>query len=400
MKYSIMDKGDPEYARRINRGLILDQVRRIEEGVSRSEISRHTKLSKMTVSTIVSALINEGLVIENGYRRTVSGGGRRPVLLKLNGYAKYIAGIDIGKTNTTIGIANIKGKIISKLRVPTCPDTTVENVVSQLFGLLQDIMKEVELSEDQLVGIGVSLPGVIKADKGIVRLSPGLGWKDVQFRQLLENSTGHKVVINNCTRLMMLAEKRYGSVKKNRNVFFLNIGYGIGSAFLLNGSVYEHNSEFGHINATRERILCHCGNYGCLETVASGYAIEAAAERKFGRKDHGRLTAEKVAQMANEGNTHAIEIFKRAGTYLGKAISIVANVLNPERIVLGGGVSLAGDLLLQPTVVEYRKHVMPVVRDETSISISSLGMDSGVLGAIALGLDSIIFDTVTFNHLV
>lgn len=393
-----METGSPEYVRRINRALVLDQVRK-RGSLSRARLSKLLKLSKMTVSTIVSELFEEQLLTEVGTGPTGANGGRKPILFSLSPASRYVAGVDIGKTNTTVALANIKGEVLHKLREPTCPETTVANIIAQVQNLIQEVATRSNVTGSAIAGIGVSLPGVIKADEGVVQFSPGLKWKNVRFRDLLAQASGHRVVIDNCTRAMALAEKRYGCAQEQRNVLLVNVGYGIGSALIMDGNVCHHHSEFGHVYVTKERVMCHCGNYGCLETVASGRAIEMAAKARLTQKTSSPLTAKTVAEMAYDGDPEAIEIFRQAGRYLGRAISIVANVFTPQQVVIGGGVSLAGDLLLQPVIAEFNEHAMPIVRDEAAIVLSSLGMDSGVLGAVALALDEFVFDTKVISHI-
>ncbi len=177
-----------------------------------------------------------------------------------------------------------------------------------------------------------------------------------------------------------------------KNIFYVNVGYGIGSAIVVNGRIYNNNSEFGHIRITNRDVLCDCGKKGCLEAVASGYAISRFADAAFGAKSPGTCySAKDVAEMALSGNQKAQEIFRDASRYLGRAISIATNLFNPDKVVIAGGIASARQLIEEPMMEEYRATAMEVIKKSTLVTFSSFGMDAGVIGAISLALDKHIF---------
>jgi glucokinase len=313
------------------------------------------------------------------------------VLITLDNLKKFIIGIDIGKTNTVIAIGDLNGKLIKLSRKATVKDPTVSNVIGHISHILKNIIEEAETDKERIVGVGVSAAGIVNSKKGVVELSPDFNWKNILLENLLASELNYPVVIDNCTRVMMLGETWYGNAKKVRNAFFVNIGYGIGSAVIKDGKIYNNHSEFGHLYVTNKNVKCYCGKYGCLEAIASGNAIEKIANKTLNTKGKNWLTAKDVAMMARDGNKLANKIFIDAGKYIGRSISSVANFLNPEKIIIGGGVSLAGDLLLNPIIKEFQKQTMEVIKSSTSIEFSKLGMDAGVLGATALGLNHFIF---------
>ena len=382
--------GDPEMAREINRSLILSFLRSVKK-THRAEIAKELDLTKATVTTIVNQLIEEELIKELGEGESQKIGGRRPVLIALDNLNNLIIGIDIGKTNTVIAIGDLNGKLIKLSRKATVKDPIVSNVIRHISRILKNIIEETKIDKEKIIGVGVSAAGIVKSDEGIIELSPDFNWKNVQLKNLLASELNYPVVIDNCTRVMMLGETWFGNAKKVRNAFFVNIGYGIGSAVIIDGKIYNNHSEFGHLYVTNKNIKCYCEKYGCLEAVASGNAIEKIANKTLNKKGKNWLTAKDVAMMARDGNKPANKIFIDAGKYIGRSISSVANFLNPEKIIIGGGVSLAGDLLLNPIIEEFQKQTMEVIKSNTSIEFSKLGMDAGVLGAIALGLNHFIF---------
>jgi len=382
--------GNPEMAREINRSLILSFLRNVEK-THRAEIAKELHLTKATVTTIINQLIEENLVKELGEGESQKIGGRRPVLIALDNLNNLIIGIDIGKTNTVIAIGDLNGKLVKLSRKATVKDPTASNVIRHISRILKNIIEETRIDKEKIIGAGVSAAGIVKSNEGIIELSPDFNWKNVQLKNLLASELNYPVVIDNCTRVMMLGESWYGNAKKVTNAFFVNIGYGIGSAVIIDGKIYNNHSEFGHLYVTNKNVKCHCGKYGCLEALASGNAIEKIANRILNKTGKGWITAEDVAMMARDGNKPANKIFIDAGKYIGRSISSVANFLNPEKIIIGGGVSLSGDLLLNPIIEEFQKQTMEVIKSNTSVELSKLGMDAGVLGAVALGLNHFIF---------
>jgi len=382
--------GDPEIAREINRSLILGFLRNIET-THRAEIAKKLNLTKATVTVIINNLINKGLVKELGEGESQKTGGRRPVLITLNKSNSYIIGIDIGKTNTVVAISNLKGDIIKLIRESTVKNSSVTNVIKQISNMVNKLIKESKIDRKKVKGVGVSVAGIVEMDRGFIKLSPDFNWSNIFLSDLLSSELNFPVKIDNCTRAMVLGEKWYGNAKKAKNAFFINIGYGIGSAVIIDGKIYNNHSEFGHLYVTGKKIRCYCGKYGCLEAVASGNAIEQTSNEILNKEGKSWITAKDVAEMAKNGDSVANRIFLDAGKYIGRSISSVANFLNPGKIIIGGGVSLAGDLLLNPIIKEFKKQTMEAISNNTKIEISKLGMNAGVLGAIALGLNHFIF---------
>jgi len=391
-------KGDPEFAREINKLLILDCLRR-KKKVSRVAIARSLNLTKGTISTIINNLINHKLVIEIGEGTSQKQGGRKPVLLSLNSSEKYVIGVDIGTNSIVIALSNLRGEVLKKNRIPTSHNKSVDNITRQVEIMIKEMINDTKINKENIIGCGISVAGVVEKNNGLVVVSPDFNWKIVTIKKIFEETNGLDMVFDNCTRVMTLGEKWYGLAKNVGNAFFVNVGYGIGSAIIINGEIYNNHSEFGHVFITKKPIKCDCGKFGCLEAVSSGHAIEREARKLIGDKDskEEKITAKRVAELAIQGNKVAKQIFSDAGRYLGRAISMVANTFNPEIIILGGGVSLAGQLFLDPIIKEFNKQTMEPILKRTKIEISKLGMDAGVLGAISLALDNFIFKLETIN---
>ncbi|MCF7941485.1 MAG: ROK family transcriptional regulator [Spirochaetia bacterium] len=387
---TMIKKGDPENARLLNRSLILRELKKHGE-VSRAELARSLDLSKMTISAIVTDLISEGFICESGEGNAMKQGGRKPRLLTLSGDHMYVLGVDVGLTNTTVAVANLKGQLLLKQKIPTRRNHSLKSIVEQIIELIDTLIKEFAVSKSEVLGVGLSIGGLLDKNQGYISFSPDFNWKDVYLGTMLEDTLGLPVVIDNCSRVMALGEKWYGNAVAAGNFFYVNVGYGIGSAIVIENKIYEKNSEFGHVYITKRDVVCDCGKTGCLESVSSGQAIEKAANRRLNNDDSDWLTARDVAAMALQGNEVAKQIFEDAGKYLGRALAIAANLFNPDKIIIGGGLSNAGDLLLVPLKQEFQIHCMDIIKDSTQIELSGLGIDGGVVGAVSLALDQYVF---------
>jgi len=274
----------------------------------------------------------------------------------------------------------------------------VESVAEQIEELVPRLLQTANVPKDRILGTGVSVAGLVDKRTGHVKFSPDFNWRNVYFKQVLEDRLALPVVINNCTRVAALGEMWYGAAREARTFFFVNVGYGIGSAIVMNRRLYEHNSEFGHINVTNREVKCDCGKFGCLEAVSSGHAIERDANSNLRAKDDGDwITAKELAEMALKGDTRAQQIFDDAGKYLGRGIATVANLLSPELVIIGGGVSGADNLLMKPLMEEFNRHTMEAIKDGIAVEVSTLGIDAGVIGAVALALDSFVFQQDTIH---
>lgn len=384
-------KGDPESARFINRALVLKGLKS-SESHSRAALARQLGLSKITVSQIVADLISEGLIEERGEGNPRSTGGRKPILLSLSSSRRFVIGLDVGVTNTVVALAGLNGERLVQLRVPTNLRHDIQSILAQVDDLVGMALAKQNVSRERIVGVGISIGGLIDSQDGFITFSPDFGWQDVPFRSLVEKRLNLPVTIDNCTRVMAFGEKWQDTSHDPENIFYINLGYGIGSAIVMQGRIYNNNSEFGHIRITNKDVLCDCGKKGCLEAVASGHAIERIADAVIPKTSPGtHHTAKDVAELALSGNALAAQIFRDASRYLGRAISIAATLFNPDRVVIAGGVASARALIEEPLMDEYNATTMDVIKKSTPVTFSSFGIDAGIIGALSLALNTYIF---------
>ena len=379
-----------ESPRTINKRAVLNSIRR-EGPTSRADLARQLKLSKVTISSVVDDLLESGLVVEQGAQDASPRGGRKPIPIALNDNAGFVIGADIGTTNMVVAAGNLRGAIVDEVRSTTIPSHQLSDVIDQFSGQISSLLAGTGLSSDELLGVGVSTAGLVERPAGFVKLSSEFLWHDVPLQNVLAERIGHPVVIDNCTRAMALGEIYYGEAFQSETVFYVNVGYGIGSAIVINGGMYDGHSEFGHTIIRESEERCNCGKYGCLTTLASGHAIERMANGSLQTKGEGWITAEEVARMASDGDDKAREIYRMAGNDLGRGLAIAANLLNPDRIVVGGGVAQAGECFMDPLCETFGSSVMRAIREDLQIQVSKLGMEAGLLGAVALALNTSIF---------
>lgn len=383
-------KVDSRAMREMNRALVLEMIRG-EKTVSRTDLARRSMLTKPTVSAIVGDLIDEGLVHEVGFDASATRKGRRSRLLELNDAAAAFVGIHFGVRHTAIAVADARGRIRAK-RVVDSFAGQFPRAMRALPPLVKEALAEAKLTRSRLEGVGVAIPGLVDHATGNCVIAPNLRFYDVPLRAKLAEKLQAPTVVRNITQAAAIAEGRLGAARGVRSFVWVYVGSGIGASIVVDGRVvygkHGYSGELGHCAVVDNGIQCGCGGKGCLETVASGAAIEAAARsgnltasRRSGRGSKP-LDAQEVAVAARSGDPEARRILARAADYLGMGISYLLNLLNPEMVVLGGRVIQAGETFLEPVRASVARHTM---RSEgIPILPSAVGDDIMLRGAVLL----------------
>ena len=306
-------------------------------------------------------------------------------------------GIDVGGTNVKIALVDDKGSILYSNSVPTRAEMGYEYTVNNIKQAIRDLMSETKVTN--IEGIGFDFPGQIDYKNGIVRLAPNIpGWVNIPIAKIIEDEFKIPTRIDNDVHCAALGELNFGAGKGCENFICMTVGTGIGSGIVINGKLVRGASnaagELGHIKLQmHEGPLCGCGDHGCLEAFASGPSIVAMAEEyilggkstKFRElASGGEITPFIVAEAAKQGDPVAKRIFARIGEYIGFGLSSVVNLLNPEKIIIGGGVADAGDILLDPIKETIKKRAMVVAGSAVEIVPAKLGNTAGVIGASLL----------------
>lgn len=395
--------GNSKYILKVNKKKILNLIYN-SQLISRAEATKKSGISAPTVSRIVDSLIKDGLVQEIGMGKST--GGRCPRMLKMADTENYIIGIDLGTTNIYGILADLNARIIYEEKRPTKLEEGFYKIMDQTAEIMEILIDKAEQKNKRLCGVGLAVAGLINKQRNIVEFSPNFHWHDVDIIGYLGKRFDLPIFFDNVTRVMALGELCYGIGKKYKDFIFVNIGYGIGAGIILNrhpllGAV-GMAGEFGHITVEKDsKIQCDCGNFGCLEALASGRGIARAAQMELEKGaqsillgmcggDIQKITAEMVANAAKKGDILAWNIFRQAAEYIGIGISALINLFNPEAIVLGGGVIQAGEILFD----NVRKTINARSLNRTSRGIPLLPptfkLKAAAVGAVALVMDKLL----------
>lgn len=310
---------------------------------------------------------------------------------------KWLVGVDLGGTTTKLAFLSLYGEILHKWEIPTDISEDGKNITVNLAKSIDAKLEELGHSKSEIVGIGMGAPGPVDLSTGVIFEAVNLGWREpYPLKDLLEVETSLPAVIDNDANCAALGEMWKGAGNGAKDIVCVTLGTGVGGGVIANGDIVHGISgaagEIGHITSLAEGgAPCNCGKTGCLETIASAtgivrLAIEAVQSAPIGElavvyKETGFLTAKDVFDAARRKDETALKVIHYVGLHLGIALANIANTLNPEKIVLGGGVSKAGDVLLNTVKEQFLKNSFPRVAQSTEISIATLGNDAGVIGA-------------------
>ena len=378
---------------KILKGLIfkfLDQT----ESASINEISKEINISVPKTTSLITELIEEGLISD--YGKFDSTGGRKANLYGLIGDAGFILGVDVKKYYINIGLLNFKKQLINqKSRITFKLDNTAESL-NQLIQIIQNFIKEVGIKKDKILSLGINLSGRINHTKGYSYTF--FHFQEEPLSEIIQEKIGIKTYLENDSRAMAFGEFCNGEVSTEKNVLFVNLDYGIGLGILIDGKVYYGKSgfsgEFGHIPFFNNEIICHCGKKGCLETEASGNALLRKFKEKIKlgstssvlkkNKKVEDITLTDLILAAQNEDVLIIELLAELGENLGKGLAVLINIFNPELIIIGGTLSETGEYLKLPIKSSINKYSLSLVNADTELKLSKLGEKAGIIGACLL----------------
>lgn len=371
--------------------------------INKAEISKLTDLSIPTVMKICDSLIEKKIIKITGKRQ--SNGGKRPEMLMLAHENFHIIGVDIGRTTIKVIVIDMCGKIINRVMEETGDDTTPSKIIKRIIILIKSILNSKCVNKNKIIGIGIGMPGLLDTTKGIVLFSPDFGWENVNLIKNIKSSFNMPIYFENSNRTQAMGEKLFGAALDANYFISVNLGYGIGSAIIENGELYVGSSstsgEFGHITLEKDGDLCSCGNRGCLEVLASGNAIAKLAKKKIKQGEKSIITkmisgniheidAKVIYDAAKKGDELAKSIVSKSIEYIGIGIANYINMLDPELIILAGGITNAGDILLDEITKIINSRKMKFAGRDVKIKISALGADGTAIGAASLILKAFI----------
>ncbi|MDK4470811.1 ROK family protein [Fusobacterium necrophorum] len=312
---------------------------------------------------------------------------------------KYYSGVDLGGTNTKIGLCNEEGKILHSSSIKTDSIHGVEDTLERIWLEIQKQLTEEKLTKEDLSGIGIGIPGPVK-NQSIVGFFANFPWeKKMNLKEKMETLTGIRTLVDNDVNVIAQGEAIFGAAKGHKSSITVALGTGIGGGIFVDGRLISGmtgaGGEIGHMKLVPDGKLCGCGQKGCFEAYASATGmIREALSRLYVNKlnalyekfqgNYETLEAKDIFEAAAAGDVFSQEIVDYEAEYLAMGIGNLLNIINPEVVVLGGGIALAKEQILEPMKQKIRKYALEITLENLEIKTGVLGNEAGILGAAAL----------------
>ncbi len=298
---------------------------------------------------------------------------------------RFIVGIDVGGTNLKIGLFDAKYNLKSKEILSTNKFLNKGALITATVNSINKIIARNNIRKSEILGIGLGVPGPTDEESGIVHFLPNIpGWREVNLKRILKRRLKLPVAVDNDAKLMCLAEFVRGSAKGFKNVLCLTLGTGVGGSLIINGKLFRGannaSGEIGHIPINEFGPKCNCGKFACLEAYIGNNKIIEEARKNFKRP----ISLEELGILARKRNRRALEIWVSVGRHLGVALSGIVNLLNLDAVVIGGGVSNAGQMLFSAVRKTISERAMSIQAQHVKILKAKLGSDAGLIGAAIL----------------
>lgn len=359
-----------------------------------ADIAKELELSIPTVTKFVGELIREGYVKDLGKQNT--SGGRRPNVYGLNPKSGYFVGMDVQRKKILLATIDFNGNIVSNDESYPYELANTPEALEQLIHILTEYISHLEIDSRRILQVGMNIGGRVNPNSGFSYSY--FNFSEKPLTKVLEGRIGIPVSLENDSRAMMYGEFMAGCVKKEKDVLFINLNWGLGAGILIDGKPYYGKSGFsgqiGHICALDNEIICNCGKKGCLETEASGYAIERMLRERIAQgcttimseklEAHGEFLLSDFVDAVRKEDMLSIEIVEHIGFVLGRWIAGFINILNPEMVIIGGPLSETHEYLRLPIQSAIRKYSLNLVNHDTRLVVSQLGERGGLIGACLL----------------
>lgn len=313
--------------------------------------------------------------------------------------SKYSIGVDLGGTNITIALVDLKGKIKNKVKISTQADKEADFIIKTIIENIRVLIRDVRFS--QLIGIGIGAAGQIDHARGVIQFSPNLHWRNVPIVKEVKKEFNLPVYIDNDANVACYGEFLFGAGRGAQNILCVTLGTGVGGGIIINSKIYRGAGgvagEIGHITVESKGRKCNCGNRGCMEAyVGAPHIRERCIEKiKSGRKSIvtrivegslSKITPKVLEEAAFYKDKLSQEIWQETGMYLGVGLASLINIFNPEKIIIGGGIANAGALILGPMLKTMKERALAVSLQDVKIVRAKLGEEAGVIGAAMLVL--------------
>jgi predicted NBD/HSP70 family sugar kinase len=361
-----------------------------EGSANREEVVRGTALSRATVSKLIGKLQAQGLVAERrGPESGAPRSGRPPTLLAVNPAIGAFGGIDFGHSSVRVAIADVAGHLIAEDRQELDVDNEADRAIVAAVDGLRALTAGVRLRHGRLLGVGAAISAPVRRDTGDLAAAGILpGWRAISLKHELEHRLGVPVAVGNDANLGALAEVRTGAARGASDVVYVMLSSGVGGGVVLGGTLFTGHSgmtgELGHVPVDPAGALCRCGNRGCLETVAGAAALVRRLREAMGKP----ITLAEGAARARAGDARCRGTFRAAGVAAGRVAGGICNVVNPELVIVGGDLIVAGDMLVEGVREGLSQTAIGAVRDDVQVVAATLGDRAELLGAIGLAIAS------------
>lgn len=367
-----MKKATRQHIKRHNRDLVLRTIF-THDPISRAEVARLTRLTRTTVSEIVSGLLAEGLVEEVGRGESI--GGKSPILLSVVADSRYMIGLNLAQDKFIGAIVNLRGEIKEIVDAPVRDDDG-ERALELVFQLVDQLLKK---KIKPIVGIGVGTPGLINTREGVVLNAVNLDWRDLPLGPLLEKKYKIPVSVLNDSQATAIGEFVYGGDHaSDENLIVVNVKHGIGAGILINGRLFQGDGggagEIGHVVVQENGELCRCGKRGCLETIASARAV---------LKQLNLDSLDKAKEAFDAGDKKAVQVVTNAAHYLGISLANLIGTLNIRKIVLTGDMTCFGATWMETVNEVMRNTALTRMAENTRLELGTLDFRACILGASA-----------------
>ncbi|MEV6331099.1 ROK family transcriptional regulator [Streptomyces sp. NPDC051909] len=356
---------------------------RMAGSLTQAEIARTTGLSAATVSNIVREL-KEGGTVEV---TPTSAGGRRARSVSLSGDAGIVIGVDFGHTHLRVAVGNLAHQVLAEEAEPLDVDASSAEGFDRAEQLVSRLIATTGIGRDKVVGVGLGVPGPIDVSSGLLGSTSILpGWSGINPADELSARLGVPVHVDNDANLGALGELVWGSGRGVKDLAYIKVASGVGAGLVIDGRVYRGPGgtagEIGHITLDESGPVCRCGNRGCLETFTAARYVLPLLQSSHGAD----LTMERVVQLAREGDPGCRRVIADVGRHIGSGVANLCNLLNPSRVILGGDLAEAGELVLAPIRDSVSRYAIPSAARQLSVAPGALGGRAEVLGALALVL--------------
>ncbi len=373
--------------------------------ISRVRLAELTGLSATTITNLVTDLLDQGIVTEEGTkqpgpRRKV---GRPRTALRLAPEARHAVGVHIGVSRVRVAVTDLYARPLNFLSLAHLGDKTPSEALNETVSLIEEAIIQSGVDPERVVGVCVGASGLVNTNTGVNVFAPNLGWHDVPIREWLAERLGLPICVDNNVRAMVLGEALFGAGQGVGALAFVYTRVGVGAGFVVDGQLYRGSAagagEIGHMTLIPDGgEACRCGNTGCLETLVSEPVIVRLAEQLAQQDREGILATsleqgegtpiERVFEAARTGDTATLDMLSERARYMGIALANLVNVLNPELIVLGGIFAQGQDLLLPVVEKTMRQRAFAKLGERVQLQATSFGQQAGVVGAAALALST------------